>query len=126
LIDFDEFGIPIVLELESESQKEAVQVMSATNPDSKPLAKGRAFAQCDKCGKKFYGPRRNAKLGGHKYQIHMKHAKRGRVKSTKSTMANGAIDLKTLGAAIRAFNQYKSLYTELSPESQTFLTEFLS
>ena len=34
----------------------------------------RAVVRCSKCGKKFYGARRNSKLGSHTYAAHTKKA----------------------------------------------------
>ena len=68
--------------------------MTLENTESRPIVKirkvnadyKRPFAECEVkgCGKKFYGPRRNAKLGGHNYQIHLRPGlKKLAVKATK-------------------------------------------
>lgn len=71
----------------------ATQAPVASTPQPKKQVR-RAVAKCSKCGKKFYGPRRNAKRGSHFYAAHTKHD----TKAAASPAFGVAATLKVLEA----------------------------
>jgi hypothetical protein len=111
--------------------------MNEVNTESRPIAgtrKVRAdykrpFAECEVkgCGKKFYGPRRNAKLGSHNFVLHL----RGRKKTVKAAIRkvgkhlNRVIDLAPANTELGKVSEVLKLLKDLKPESLVIVKYFV-